>query len=226
MVNSWNNADKHAMFCPRTWAKIIAKQTWRRSVDFPPIFGPVKSMNGAWFSPPRLISFGTKHWPPSRLLSRIGCLNPFAISNGADLSEWQQIIGLQVVPIIQLLAIERLMRASSSAKTQHNGATSFSIRLQRNTSSGKMLGILKYPSFLLLPQTPWSFPYFPKLPWPTSEQVSIGTTRAIIWSVHPLFLCSEGWGRAWGNSENQGVFQNFPSKDNGQKDTCYYTDNK
>ena len=136
-VNSLNNADKHAIFYPRTWAKIIAKQTWRISVDFPPIFGPVKSMNGAWFSPPRLISFGTKHWPSSRLLSRIGCLNPFAISNGADLSEWQQITGLQVVPIIQLLAIERLMRASSSAKQNTIEAPVLALDHRENTSSGK-----------------------------------------------------------------------------------------
>lgn len=50
---------------PHTCAMRAVRDTWRRRVDFPPMFGPVRSMNRAAPRAPRDTSLGTKHpwWP-------------------------------------------------------------------------------------------------------------------------------------------------------------------
>lgn len=60
-----------------TWASITARQVARRSVDLPPIFGPVSSSAHGCCpaaSSPRLMSLGT--WPFSLFPTAYGCHKP------------------------------------------------------------------------------------------------------------------------------------------------------
>ena len=48
-----------------TCARIAARHVWRRSVDFPPMFGPVRSKKEGDESPPSDASLGTNAAPPA-----------------------------------------------------------------------------------------------------------------------------------------------------------------
>ena len=82
-----------------TWAKITAKQTWRRSVDFPPMLGPVRRMKLGWPEPPIIISLGTKVPLPKESLLRTGCPRLFAEKHGTSSGlDESNIIGRLVGP--------------------------------------------------------------------------------------------------------------------------------
>lgn len=50
----------------------MVRQTWRRRVDLPPIFGPVRTIKLAFPDPPILTSFGTNEPLPKESLRRMG----------------------------------------------------------------------------------------------------------------------------------------------------------
>ena len=75
-----------------TWAKITAKQTWRRSVDFPPMLGPVRRMKLAWSEPPIVMSLGTNEPLPKDSLLKAGCPKLFAERHGTSLEQDELII--------------------------------------------------------------------------------------------------------------------------------------
>lgn len=87
----------------KTWAIITARQVERRSVDFPPMFGPVSSKvrgyNPSSFSP-RITSLGTGKHPLSPRAN--GCHSPFILSTVLPLSLLvpfdATITGLDIVP--------------------------------------------------------------------------------------------------------------------------------
>lgn len=100
-----------------TWARITARHTWRRRVDFPPIFGPVNRMNGACFSPPSAISLGTKEFPPARVPPIVGWRRLLALNHGTSCPDWEN-LGVQVAPSAYKPAADMLISTSTSAYVQ------------------------------------------------------------------------------------------------------------
>lgn len=81
-----------------TCAKITAKQTWRRRVDFPPILGPVMRMKLACLDPPIFTSFGTKEPLPNESPLRTGCPRPVADKCGTSTDLELDITGRHLTP--------------------------------------------------------------------------------------------------------------------------------
>lgn len=94
---------------------MTARHTCRRRVDFPPIFGPVRSIKGACCSPPRFTSFGTNEYPAARAAPAVGWRRPLAQNQGVCWPPSAEKVGVHVGPSACKLAAEMLISASTSA---------------------------------------------------------------------------------------------------------------
>ncbi len=103
---------------------MTARQTWRSRVDFPPILGPVSSMNGLWFVPPSLTSLGTKEVPPAKVSPSVGWRKPLASNQGATCSASLN-MGVQVGPSPYVPAEAMLTNTSTSVHAWQLSAPAF-----------------------------------------------------------------------------------------------------
>jgi hypothetical protein len=77
----------------------MVRQTWRKRVDLPPIFGPVRTIKLAFPGPPILTSFGTKEPLPKESLCRMGCPRFLAWKVGLSSGPFDSlIVGRQLGP--------------------------------------------------------------------------------------------------------------------------------
>mmetsp|Transcript_1319 Transcript_1319/g.3116 ORF Transcript_1319/g.3116 Transcript_1319/m.3116 type:complete len:213 (+) Transcript_1319:629-1267(+) len=99
-----SSAGTHAPTC----AMMAPRDTWRSSVDLPPMLGPVRSMNGGAPAPPRRMSLGTN--TPSRPLMPAGWHRALASNTGRSL---RTNLGRQTGVWLAAAAWARLASASS-----------------------------------------------------------------------------------------------------------------
>ena len=77
----------------------MVRQTWRRRVDLPPIFGPVRTIKLAFPDPPILTSLGTNEPLPKESLRRMGCPRFLAWKVGVSSGTFNSLIaGQQLGP--------------------------------------------------------------------------------------------------------------------------------